>query len=184
VEAAGSSRTQRAEAQNGVFDMLPSGEHKSEMLEALARLTRFIGSRRLDVNLENDLNDIYGAQTKNYDELARLLGHGISEGWACYSEISGPDYRRGRIADPSRETCGFSVESGMMKDKVGNYHCHTTGEINMVVPVDKTGQFCGHGAGWKVFEAGSTHFPEASGGKITTIFLLPNGEIEYKKPPE
>jgi hypothetical protein len=163
--------------------MLPNGEHKAEMLEALGRLAHFIGGRLLDEKLERDLNDTYGAHTTNYQELALLLGFGVREGWACYSEISGPDYRRGRIAEPSPEMCGFSVESGMMKDKVGNYHCHTRGEINMVVPVNPTGQFCGHGAGWKVFEPGSSHFPQASGGKIMTIFLLPNGEIEYKKPP-
>jgi Domain of unknown function (DUF4863) len=163
--------------------MLPTGEHKPEMLAALRRLTAFIGDRPLDAKLEEDLNRRYGANTDNYKELAHLLGEGVREGWACYSEINGPDYRRGRVADPSPEMCGFSVESGMMRDKVGNYHEHTAGEINMVVPIDPKGQFCGQGAGWRVYAPGTCHFPEASGGKITTLFLLPNGEIEYKKPP-
>jgi 2-hydroxylaminobenzoate mutase len=163
--------------------MLPNGEHKPQMLTALRKLTAFIGSRALDKALEEDLNLAYGAGTENYKELARLLDAGVEEGWACYSEIAGPDYRRGRIADPSQDMRGFSIESGMMKDKVGNYHQHTTGEINMVVPVDKTGKFCGRGAGWQVFEPRSCHFPRASDGKITTLFLLPNGEIEYKAPP-
>jgi len=163
--------------------MLPNGEHKPQMLAALRRLTDFIGTRHLDSKLEHDLNATYGADTDNYAELVRLLNHGISEGCSCYSEITGPDYRRGQIAEPSADFSGFSIESSMIKNVKGKYHRHTRGEINMVIPIDPTGQFCGKGAGWTVFEPGSCHFPEVTGGKINTIYLLPNGEIEYKTPP-
>lgn len=163
--------------------MLPTGLHKPNMLSAIGRLTRFIGTRALDNRLEDDLNHHYGPGSRNYLELVELLQIGIQEGWACYEEISGPDYRRGRIAEPCAETGYFSVESGMLTDVIGNYHEHTTGEINMIVPVDNSGEFCGHGAGWQVFAPKTRHFPTVTGGKVTTLFLLPNGQIEYRTPP-
>jgi 2-hydroxylaminobenzoate mutase len=164
-------------------DVLPTGPHKPAMLAAVGRLLDFINGKPLDARLEAELNEHYGASTPAYAELLTLLRTGIAEGWACYAEIDGPDYRRGRIAKPSSETHGFSVESGMLKDVLGNYHRHPRGEINMIGPVDETGRFCGHGAGWKVFEPDSRHYPTVTGGKVTMLFFLPNGEIEYMEPP-
>lgn len=163
--------------------VLPTGPHKPAMMAAIGRLLDFIGGRPLDSELEKDLNDRYGAATDGYAELLRLLRIGIDEGWACYAEIDGPDYRRGRLAKPTPETQGFSVESGMLKDVLGNYHRHPLGEINMIGPVDPTGRFCGYGAGWKVFEPNSQHYPTVSGGKVTMLFFLPGGEIEYMPAP-
>ena len=117
-------------------DVLPTGPHKPKLMAAIARLLDFIKDRPLDAALEKDLNDRYGATTEGYAELLGLLRIGINEGWACYAEIDGPDYRRGRLAKPSGETHGFSVETGMLKDVLGNYHRHPLGEINMIGPVD------------------------------------------------
>lgn len=164
-------------------EVLPSGPHKAEFMGQVVALLDFIGDRPLDQQLEAALNDAYGASTHRYASLLRLLRVGISEGWACYAEIDGPDYRRGRIAKPSIETHGFSVETGMLKDVPGNYHRHPRGEINMIGPVDPTGRFCGHGAGWKVFPPDSRHYPTVTGGKVTMLFFLPGGEIEYMQAP-
>lgn len=164
-------------------DILPNGPHKPELLAAVTTLLNFIGSKPLDMELEKELNDRYGAATEGYIELRRLLRIGIEEGWACYAEIDGPDYRRGRIAKPSANTHGFSVETGMLKNVLGNYHRHPLGEINMIAPVDVTGCFCGHGAGWKVFPPDSHHYPTVTGGKVTMLFFLPNGQIEYMPAP-
>ena len=164
-------------------EVLPTGPHKPVLMAAVASLLGFIGNRPLDAELESDLNDVYGASTESYAELLRLLRIGIDEGWACYAEIDGPDYRRGRLAKPSAETHGFSVETGMLKDVLGNYHRHPRGEINMIGPVDPTGSFCGHGAGWKVFAPNSHHYPTVTGGKVTMLFFLPSGQIEYMEPP-
>lgn len=164
-------------------DILPSGPSKAAMLQALDALLSFLKGKALDKQLEDELNRFYGPATENYAQLLRLLRAGIEEGWACYAEIDGPDYRRGRIAKPSENANGYSVESGMLKDVLGNYHCHPKGEINMIGPVDDTGMFCGSGAGWKVFEPGSQHYPTVTGGKVTMLFFLPGGEIEYLDPP-
>ena len=163
--------------------MLPSGAQKPALMSAITRLLDFIGDQPLDDRLQAALNDHYGPETARYAELVALLEAGIDEGWACYAEITGPDYIRGRIAEPSAETRGFSVESAKLKDVVGNYHCHPRGEINMIAPVDATGKFCGHGAGWKVFAPGSRHYPTVTGGAVKFLFFLPNGEIEYMPPP-
>ncbi|MCY0853908.1 DUF4863 family protein [Cupriavidus sp. D39] len=131
--------------------MLPHGPHKEEMLQWVRRLCDEIRSRPLDQDLEGYLNHEFGAGTEAYEELCRLLKMGVEEGWAGYVEIDGDCYRRGRIADPSRETAQMSVESGLLRDVKGQYHCHTQGEINMIIPLEPGAQFCGHGAGWRVF---------------------------------
>jgi hypothetical protein len=164
-------------------DVLPTGPHKPILMAAVDKLLDFIKDKPLDAQLEAELNDLYGAATENYQELLGLLRTGIEEGWACYAEIDGPDYRRGRLAKPSSETHGFSVETGMLKNVLGNYHEHPLGEINMIGPVDATGQFCGSGAGWKVFPPKSRHYPTVTGGKVTMLFFLPEGKIEYLTPP-
>lgn len=164
-------------------DVLPTGPGKPALMEAVGRLLAFIKDKPLDQELEDALNMHYGAATEQYRMLLNGLRTGIEEGWACYAEIDGPDYRRGRLAKPSAETYGFSVETGMLKDVLGNYHEHPLGEINMIGPVDATGKFCGSGAGWKVFPPKSRHFPTVTGGKVTMLFFLPNGEIEYMAPP-
>ena len=163
--------------------VLPDGPSKPLLMAAVDRLLDFIGDQPLNDSLERALNERYGPSTEAYHELLSLLRTGIEEGWACYAEIDGPDYRRGQLAKASATTHGFSVESGMLKNVLGNYHRHPRGEINMIGPVDPDARFCGHGAGWKVFAPDSRHYPTVTGGKVTMLFFLPDGEIEYLAPP-
>lgn len=174
---------QESTATPGEALSLPTGPSKPAMLEALHELLDFIGDKPLDQALEVQLNDRYGASTYRFNLLLTLLRAGITEGWACYHEISGPDYRRGRIAEAAEATHFFTVESGKLRNVLGNYHRHPKGEINMIGPVDATGQFCGHGAGWRVFAPDSSHYPTVSGGTVTLLFFLPRGLIEYKDAP-
>src|SRR3954453_15291475 len=115
--------------------MLPGGDHKKEFLEVVHELCDAIRGMPLDVDLHAYLNEHYGAQTVGYKTLSRLLKVGVEEQWAAYVEIEGPDYRRGRISEPARETADMSVESGLLRDVKGQYHCHTNGEINMIIPL-------------------------------------------------
>ncbi|SIT47584.1 conserved hypothetical protein [Paraburkholderia piptadeniae] len=162
--------------------MLPSGPHKAELMELLRGLCEDIRSMPLDAALEVRLNRKYGEGTASYARLAQLLKLGVEEGWAAYADIEGKDYRRGRIAEPSHETSDMSVESGLLRDVKGQYHCHTKGEINMIVPLEEGAQFCGHGAGWRVFPPMSEHFPTVT-GRALMMYFLPGGEIEYRAPP-
>ena len=162
--------------------MLPSGPHKAELMEMVHRLCEDIRAMPLDAALEARLNREYGASTQSYAQFARLLKLGVEEGWAAYADIDGNDYRRGRIAEPSRETSEMSVESGLLRDVKGQYHCHTNGEINMIIPLEEGAQFCGHGAGWRVFPPMSEHFPTVT-GRALMMYFLPGGEIEYRTPP-
>jgi hypothetical protein len=76
----------------------------------------------------------------------------------------------------------MSVESAHQRNVKGQYHRHTRGEIDMLIPIDADSRWCGHGAGWVVYPPGSEHFPTAT-GEVVTLFFLPNGEIEYEPPP-
>lgn len=162
--------------------MLPSGPHKAELLERVHELCDDIRAMPLDVTLEARLNSAYGVLTGRYTRLAQLLKSGVDEGWAGYANVDGTAYRRGRIAEPSYETAELSVESGLLRDVKGQYHCHTKGEINMIIPLEAGAQFCGHGAGWRVFPSMSEHFPTVTGYALM-MYFLPGGEIEYRTPP-
>jgi hypothetical protein len=162
--------------------MLPSGPHKNEFIDTVHAICDAIRALPLDEALETRLNREYGAGTQTFDRLAQLLKLGVEEGWAAYVDIQGPQYRRGQIAEPSQETAGMSVESGLLRDVKGQYHCHTKGEINMIIPLEEGAQFCGHGEGWRVFEPMSEHFPTVT-GRALMMYFLPGGEIEYRTPP-
>lgn len=161
----------------------PSGPHKPELMAAIAELIAFIGDDPLDAKLEARLNDRYGPSTERFLAIQRLIRIGIDEGWSCYEEIDGADYRRGRLGQDTSSIHEFTLESAMLKDVRGNYHRHPLGEINMIQPLDPEGQFCGSGAGWRVFAADTSHFPTVTGGRVTFLFLLPKGQIEYRDRP-
>lgn len=164
--------------------MLPNGPHKHELINTLKRVLDDIAGDPLSPALETKLNARYGVGTTDYATLSQLLLSGVEEGWAAYADIAGdPDYRRGRIQEPCDENHRISVESGLLRDVKGQYHRHTTGEINMIIPIDPDGKFCGQGAGWKVFAPMSEHFPTVTGGQVLIMYLLPEGRIEYLPAP-
>ena len=162
--------------------MLPTGKHKPELLDQLRKVTEDLRGLPLDASLESRLNENFGPQTLAYQQISRLLKLGVEEGWVAYVDVEGPTYRRGRIVEPCPETAEMSVESGLLKDVRGQYHCHTLGEINMIIPLEPGATFCGHGAGWKVFAPMSEHFPTVE-GRALMMYFLPEGKIEYKVPP-
>jgi len=94
---------------------LPTGPHKAELMAALETLIAFIGNDPLDARLEAKLNDRYGFQSEPFAEIQRLLRLGIDEGWACYDEIDGPNYCRGRLADTTAGT--QSIRRGQREAK-------------------------------------------------------------------
>ncbi|OMQ22891.1 DUF4863 family protein [Serratia oryzae] len=162
--------------------MSNSEKHKKEFLDVVHRVCDAIRGMPLDNELAEYLNMHYGPNTGTYQTLSRLLRLGVEEGWVAYVEIEGPSYRRGRLAEIGFNTAGMSIESGLLCNVKGQYHSHTKGEINMIIPLESGANFCGTTAGWRVFEPMSEHFPTVE-GKALIMFFLPDGAIEYKAPP-
>jgi hypothetical protein len=163
--------------------MLPSGKHKPEALGIVHRVLNYIGDRPFDAELEFQLNRRFGPCSGTYEAIARLLTLGLEESWVAYAPVEGAGYHRGKIAEPTNETARMSIETALLCNVKGQYHSHTRGEIDMIIPIDSSAQFCGHGAGWVVYPQLSEHFPTVTGGKALIMFFLPNGEIQYKAPP-
>lgn len=149
--------------------------------------------------VERWLNATHGPGSALYEDLARLVKAGVRDGWAANVEITGPHYRRSRIAEPSERTHWFSITAVYM-DSTGNtqgnpghtfrgqYHAHPYGELNMVIPLNPGAALAGpngwcEGGGWTAPGPGSHHYPEARGGAVIALFYLPAGRIAYHPPP-
>ena len=176
--------------------------HREELIERSIPFLREVKDMTPGADMEKWLNKKYGEDSDLHKDLSRLIKLGIEEGWAANVEISGPNYRRSRITEPTPETFHFSITAVYMNSKDprafehddnddvlrGDYHGHPYGELNMVVPLDKGAQLKGlqgwQGPGWTAPDPGSRHFPEAKGGALIALFYLPAGRISYDfKPP-
>jgi hypothetical protein len=160
---------------------LPSGPSKPDLLARLDEIIAFIGESELNSDLENRLNTIFGHESNVFKEIVKLLRKGTEEKWACYETIDGESYRRGPLGISGERPHEFFIQSACLNNVKGDYHKHPLGEINMIQPVDPGAEFCGSGAGWKVFAPGTSHYPTVTGGRCTFVFLLPKGEIIYYK---
>jgi hypothetical protein len=173
---------------------------RDEFLARLIPLLEEIKDMTAGNEVEQWLNEKYGAGSELHIELSRLITAGVAAGWAADTEIAGPRYRRSRLAAPCAETLFFSVTSVLM-DSTGNtqnnsegsfrggYHAHPYGEFNLVVPLDEGAALAGpngwcHG-GWTVAGPGSRHFPEVKGGALVSVSFLPAGRIAFDvEPPQ
>lgn len=143
-------------------------------------VTDAIAGQPVDKSLEARLNRDFPPDGPVFRALAEACRAGIAEGWLCQREHSG--IRFGRPIKPSPETHGYSVDVVEMSNLAGPYHRHPNGEIDMIMPVSGNAKFDGRGEGWLVYGPGSEHAPTVSGGKAVILYLLPGGEIEFKKP--
>lgn len=143
-------------------------------------VTDKIAGLPLDSDLEARLNREFPPDGPVFQALAGACRTGIAEGWLCQREHGG--IRFGRPVKPSPETHGYSVDVVEMDDLAGPYHRHPNGEIDMIMPVSGDARFDGRGEGWLVYGPGTEHAPTVSGGKAIILYLLPGGEIEFKKP--
>ncbi|REG49111.1 uncharacterized protein DUF4863 [Paraburkholderia sp. BL6669N2] len=148
--------------------------------------------------VEQWLNTKYGVDSVLYSDLARLITHGVEEGWAANVEIAGPKYRRARLVEPNAETFYFSITAVLMDSSDnaqsnpegsfrGDYHSHPYGEFNLVVPIDTGATLAGPNGwcygGWTAPAPGSHHYPEVKGGAVIALFFLPSGRIAYDIEP-
>lgn len=175
--------------------------HRDELIRRSVDFLKVVKDMTPSAELEKWLNEAYGPSTPLYKDLARLIRLGVEEGWAANQEVSGPDYRRSRIVEPSPETFHFSITAVFMNSKTpqafpddgdedilrGQYHGHPYGELNLVVPIDEGAELRGlqgwQGAGWTAPDPGSRHYPEVKGGALIALFYLPAGRISYDFEP-
>jgi hypothetical protein len=166
-----------------------------ELMACLIPFLREIKDMTAGAKVEQWLNTEYGVGSQLYQDLARLITRGVKEGWAADTEVSGPRYRRSRLAAPSEETFFFSLTAILMDSTAseegclrGSYHQHPYGEINLVVPLSDGAALAGpagwcHG-GWTAPGPGSHHYPEVKGGAVISLTILPAGRIAFDvKPP-
>ena len=175
--------------------------HREELIERSIPFLREVKDMTPGADMERWLNKKYGENSDLYKDLSRLIKIGLEQGWAANIEISGPNYRRSKILEPTPETFHFSITAVYMNSKDprafehddnddvlrGDYHGHPYGELNMVVPLDKGAQLKGlqgwQGPGWTAPDPGSRHFPEVRGGALIALFYLPAGRISYDFKP-
>lgn len=167
---------------------------REALIAASAAFLEEVRDMTAGTETERWLNRRYGPDSELYRTLARLVRHGVQDGWAANVEVDGPKYRRSRIAEPSARTGWFSITAVYM-DSTGNtqgnpdgalrgqYHIHPYGELNLVVPLNEGAALNGPNgwceAGWTAPAPGSHHYPEARGGAVIALFFLPAGRIAY-----
>ena len=115
------------------------------------------------------------------EALAALVRAGLDEGWMVPREGGGIRY--GRLAKPTDQTHGFSIDAVEMSGP-GPGHAHPRGEIDLCFALDGDPRFDGHPEGWLVLEPGSWHVPTVTGGRMGILYFLPGGEIEFGPRPE
>lgn len=86
--------------------------------------------------------------------------------------------RWGRVAKPSEESLGFSIDVVLMNG-AGPRHRHPLGEVNYCVALEDTPTFQDQSPGWVVECPGSEHVPTVSGGTMLIVYLLPEGSMEF-----
>jgi hypothetical protein len=143
----------------------------------VSALTVELARQPLDAALAERLNAEHPAGSVAYQTIFGACRAAIAAGWMCSREAGGIRY--GRVVKPGPETHGFSVDVVEMKDCAGPHHVHPSGEIDLVMPLEGPAVFDGQGAGWKVYEPGSDHFPTVRGGRALVLYLLPDGAIEF-----
>jgi hypothetical protein len=142
-----------------------------------ASLTAWLAGRSLNSELSAELNSAFPPASALFRDLADACKAGLEGGWL--GNRGEPPLRYGRVIKPSPATNGFSIDVVLMSDVAGPEHVHPNGEVDMVIPLDSTARFDGHGAGWVVFTPGSVHAPTVTGGSAIVLYALPDGAIVF-----
>lgn len=148
-----------------------------ELLRLIAPVAEFCAGKAVDAGLMAELNRHFPADGPEFAAIAACLAEGIDAGDFCGKEAGG--IRFSRPTKPAPATHDFSVDVVAYGDLAGPHHIHPTGEIDMIVPVDETATFDGHGRGWLVLGPGSGHRPTIAGGQAIVLYLLPQGAIQF-----
>jgi len=152
-------------------------EQRRALAEILAPVVAEIAAVPWDRALNERLNALFPPDGPLFNALEACCDDGIATGWMG---LQGDDARKGgRVLHPGPDTAGLSVDVVQLIDFCGPHHRHPNGEVCAVMPAEPTGRFDGRPRGWAVYPAGSDHWPDATGGRVRVLFLLPGGAIVY-----
>ncbi len=155
--------------------------NQQEFTGLMKPVMQAIAGQRIDQSLADDLNHRFPPDGDAFKAIEAACHSAISAGWMCSQGAEGR--RFGRIVEPTLETDDLSVDVVQLKDVVGPHHSHPNGEICLTMPVTPTAKFDGKGAGWCVYEPGSAHQPTVTDGEALVLYLLPEGKIDFTRPP-
>jgi len=107
--------------------------------------------------------------------IAEQLRVGLADGTLCNrGELP---MKFSRLAKPSEESCGFSVDVVYMSG-AGPRHGHPKGEIDLCIGYSGEPTFDGNAPGWTVYGEDSVHVPIVRDGEMIILYLLPDGAFE------
>jgi Domain of unknown function (DUF4863) len=153
----------------------------AEFTHLIGNITKLVDGHALDKQLESRLNQELRPDGRLYRQIFDACQQAITDGWMCQRQ-SADGVRYGRIIKPSADSDRFSVDVVEMTDVVGPHHAHPNGEIDLIMPIDTSAIFDGHGAGWLVYGPGTAHRPTVAGGRALILYLLPEGAIDFSAP--
>ncbi|HVI04364.1 MAG TPA: DUF4863 family protein [Enhygromyxa sp.] len=115
-----------------------------------------------------------GAQVQ---AIGQALAQGVDEGWLA--DRGAPEARFGRVAKPSAETHGLSIDVVSMIG-AGVEHTHPRGEFTLGFAADSQScHFESRPPGWVVLGPGSRHVPTVTGARMHLIYFLPGGAVDW-----
>lgn len=150
-----------------------------DFVRLIADVTSAIAGKPVDKALEDDLNQRFPASGSVFAQIAAACREGSTAGWLCNREQGG--IRFGRVAKPSPDLQGYSIDVVDMNEVAGPHHTHPNGEVDLIMPTEGDAKFDGRGAGWLVYPPSSGHRPTVSGGRAFVLYLLPGGAIDFTR---
>jgi hypothetical protein len=154
---------------------------QQQFVSLMQPVMQAIAGQRIDQSLADDLNRQFPAGSAAVKAIEAACHDAIAAGWMCSQGAEGR--RFGRVVEPAPDTGDLSVDVVQLRDIVGPHHSHPKGEICLTMPVTPTAKFDGKGAGWCVYEPGSAHNPTVTDGEALVLYLLPEGQINFTRPP-
>ncbi len=109
--------------------------------------------------------------------LAERLRAARDAGWLTPRRAT-PTLCFGRLAKPTEATGGNSLDVVDMAG-AGAAHGHPRGEASLCFPEEGAPRFEGCAQGWIVLPPGSHHTPRVEGGRMTIVYFLPGGSVEW-----
>ena len=140
-------------------------------------ITRWLEGRPIDAHLASELRAAFPPEGEEFRALAVAAAAEVDSGRIGRRIDETTIYAR--LHQPTPQSCGFSVDIVKLTNVKGALHRHPRGEIDMIVPLDPSARFAGHGRGWLTFGPGSIHRPVVTGGSAIVVYLLPGGEMTF-----